>query len=445
MGRRNVILLLVLGIFLVTSGCTQAPKGSEGLVIWHWMTDRQAAFRSLADQYYQQTGIPVEFKLFFPADIYSQKVIAAARAGNLPDIFGILGEKKILASFIKAGHIKNITAAMTKDNSAWKDRFYPQTLAVTTFAPGNSYGVESGIYGVPIDTTVMQFVYNKSLFARAGIDERAIPKTFDEFISLAQRIKAAAGVNGFVCGWGEGWLLNALATEWAINLMGEDKFLATIEGDVPYTDGAWIEVLGLFVKLRESGVLAANIEKMTNKESEDAFAKGKAVFSFNGSWAVNVYKQLNPELDYAFFSLPEVSDQHAIKVWGGAGSSFMVHARSKSKEEALRFLEWITQAPQQTFLVNETNNLPAVKMDPEKFPSILKKLGNDLKMSVEDFPSGSPEQADKLTHPNVWPKNEDSRVIEVINRGLQQIVMGRKSPQEVAQEIQSVKERVSRR
>ncbi len=443
--KRKVILLFVLGVVLVASGCTQGPQGPQGLVIWHWMTDRQDALESLADQYRQQTGIPIEFKLFFPADIYSQKVIAAARAGNLPDIFGILGEKKVLASFIKAGHILDITASMTKDDSAWKNTFYPQTLAVTTFTSGNSYGVPAGIFGVPIDTTVMQFVYNKSLFARSGIDENSPPETFDEFISLAQKVKAATGVDGFVCGWGEGWLLNALATEWAINLMGEDKFLATIKGDVPYTDEAWVEVFGLFVKLKESGVLAANIEKMTNKEAEDAFAKGKAVFSFNGSWAVNVYKQLNPQLDYAFFSLPEVSDRYPVKIWGGAGSSFMVHARSKGKEKALGFLEWITQTPQQTFLVNETNNLPAVKMNPEKFPSILKTLGNDLKMSVEAFPAGDPEQADKLTHPNVWPGNEDARVIEVMNRGLQQIIMGRKEPQEVAGEIQSVKERVARR
>ncbi|MBN2482893.1 MAG: extracellular solute-binding protein [Candidatus Omnitrophica bacterium] len=442
LSQKSKVLLFSLCTLLLW-GCSQAPR-TQGLVVWHWLTDRQDALNDLAVQYQEKTGIPVEFKLFFPADIYSQKVIAAARAGNLPDIFGILGEKKILGSFIKAGHILDLTSYMEKDNHKWQNSFYPQTLAVTQFKKDNFYKVPPGTYAVPIDTTVMQFIYNRSVFQQVGLDPNRGPRTFDEFIAVAKQVKENLGIDGFVCGWGEGWLLNALATEWAINLMGEEKFLNTIAGTVSYTDPQWIKVFSLFMKLKESGVLASNIEKMTNKEAEDAFAKGKAVFSFNGSWAVNVYRQLNPRLDYAFFSLPEVSDKYPEKIWGGAGTSFMVHARSAQKEEAVRFLEWITQNLQQEFLVLKTNNLPAVKMDPEKFPSILKTLGNDLKMSVEDFPGSSPRpELEKLTHPNVWPKNEDARVIEVMNRGLQQIIMGLKTPQGVAQEIQAVKERVS--
>ena len=73
---------------------------------------------------------------------------------------------------------------------------------------------------------------------------------------------------------------------------------------------------------------------MINKESEDAFSKNQAAFSFNGTWAVNVYKQLGLNMDYGFFPLPKISDRFPVKVWGGAGSSFMVNAHSPNKEEA---------------------------------------------------------------------------------------------------------------
>jgi ABC-type glycerol-3-phosphate transport system substrate-binding protein len=417
--------LIISILFLI--GCAKPPKEKK-IVIWHWMIDRQPAFEELAQRYQATTGIEVEFKLFFPPDIYSQKVIAAARAGNLPDIFGILGEKKTLGSFIKAGHILNLTPYMKK--GGWQDRFYPQTLKIVIFGEGNSYKVEPGIYGVPIDTTVMQFVYNKSLLKEAGLDPSNYPRTFQDFINYAKKAKEVLGVDGFICGWGEGWLLNALATEWAINLMGEDKFLKTIEGKVPYTDKEWVELFSLFAILKDSGILASNIATITNKEAEDAFSRGKAVFSFNGSWSINVYKQLAPELEYAFFSLPAVSDKFPIKIWGGAGSSFMINAKSPFREEAVNFLEWLTQKEQQLFLIKETNNLPAIKNCEGDLPPILSSLVGNL---------------DILTHPDTWPCNEDSRVIEVINRGLQQIVMGIKSPQEVAQEIQRTKERVSGR
>jgi len=430
-------ILLVSLAGLILTGCAAGKPKEDKLVIWHWMTDRKNAFAELAQKYTQESGLEVEFKLFFPPEIYSQKVIAAARAKTLPDIFGILGERKTLSAFIKAGYILNLSPYMKEEinnrgevSIKWKDSFYPQTLRIVTFNEDNAYGVGAGIYGVPIDTTIMQFIYNKTLFKEAGLDPEKSPETVDEFIALAKGIKEKTDTAGFICGWGEGWLLNALATEWAINSMGEDKFLKTIEGEIPYTDPDWINIFSLFAKLKGSGILASNIATMTNKEAEAAFAEGKAAFSFNGSWSVNVYEQLCEELDYAFFSLPKVSSDHPVKVWGGAGSSFMVDANSPKKDQAVKFLKWLSAKEQQEFLAKETNNLPAIKDVAEKLPPILKGL-------LPSFRS--------LTHPDIWPKNEDSRVIEIMNRGLQQIVMGLKTPEEVAGEIQNKKGKVSGR
>lgn len=429
---------VITGLLItILAGCSTKKAEEDKLVIWHWMTDREEALSELAEKYTQENGLAVEFKLFFPPEIYSQKVIAAARAKTLPDIFGILGERKTLASFIKAGYILNLSPYMKEDISgsegldvSWKDSFYPQTLKIVTFNPGNSYNVAAGIYGVPIDTTVMQFVYNKSLFKEAGLDPEKTPETITEFIDWAKNIQAKTGKTGFICGWGEGWLLNALATEWAINSLGQDKFLRTISGEVPYTDPEWIDIFGLFAELKNSGILASNIATVTNKEAEAAFAEGKAAFSFNGSWSVNVYKQLSENLDYGFFSLPKVSDDHPVKVWGGAGSSFLVNANSANKKQAINFLRWLSAKEQQEFLSKETNNLPAIINVVDKLPLILKNLLGTFS---------------NLTHPDIWPQNEDSRVIEIINRGLQQIVMGLKSPEEVAREIQNKKEKISRK
>jgi ABC-type glycerol-3-phosphate transport system substrate-binding protein len=394
------------------------------------MNDRKGSLEELADLYMKETGVPIEFKLFSPPDIYSQKVIAAARAGRLPDVFGILGEKKTLASFIRAGYILDLSGYMAQDKEIWKKSFYPQALEVVSFGKNNIYGVKPGVWGVPIDITVMEFLYNKDLFEKAGLDPEKAPATFDEFIDYAKKIKKVCGVDGFVCGWGEGWLLNALATEWAINTMGEKKFLATINGEVSYTDPQWIEVFSFFKKIKDSGILASDITTMINKEAEDSFSKAKAGFSFNGSWSINVYKQLSPGLNYTFFPLPKVSSAYPVKIWGGAGSSFMVNTNSPVKEKAVAFLKWLTEKGQQEFLAKETNNLPSTKNCQKGLSELLTGLAKDLNI---------------LTHPNVWPYNEDSRVLEVMNKGLQQVVMGIKTPEEIAKEIQDVKERVLKR
>lgn len=422
------ILALAIVASVFTS-CVSKKAPDNKITVWHWMNDRRDAFKELAKQYEQFAGIQVEFKLFSPSDIYAQKVIAAARAGRLPDMFGILGEKKTLAAFIKAKYILDLTPYMEEEKKVWQKSFYPQALAVTSFKRANEYDVKEGIYGVPIDITVMEFLYNKKLFAQAGLDPQSPPKDFDEFITYAQKIKKSSAVDGFVCGWGEGWLLNALATEWAFNLMGEKKFFQTIEGKVSYTDKDWVEVFSKFADMEKAGILASDITTMINKEAEDAFSRGKAAFSFNGSWSINVYKQLSPDLEYAFFPLPKISQRFPIKIWGGAGSSFMVNAKSSRKEKVINFLKWITAKKQQEFLALKTNNLPAIKNCESGFSDILLSLLDDLNI---------------LTHPNIWPQNEDSRVLEVMNTGLQQIIMGIRTPQEVAQKIQKIKQRILR-
>jgi len=425
-GWHKILGIAVIGFVL--TGCSHQTAKENKITIWHWMNDRRDAFDTLAQRYKEQTGLEVDFKLFSPPDIYSQKVIAAARADKLPDIFGILGEKKTLASFIKAGYILDLTPYMKEKARVWEKSFYRQALGVVRFKKNNRYAVSTGIYGVPIDITVMEFLYNKTLFEKAGLDPQIPPVEFEQFINYAKKIKETLGVDGFVCGWGEGWLLNALAVEWAINLMGKKKFFRTIEGKIPYTDPQWIEVFSLFAKMKEADILNSNIATMINKESEDSFSRGGAAFSFNGSWAVNVYKQLSPDLEYAFFPLPRISSKFPVEIWGGAGSSFMVNAHSSKKEQAVDFLKWFTAESQQEFLVEETNNLPAIRNCQSKLSAVLKPLVDDL---------------DILTHPNIWPHNEDSRVLEVINRDLQQIIMGVKTPEEAAQEIQKVKERIS--
>jgi len=410
-------------------GCSSPKQPQNKITVWHWMNDRDSAFGERAEIYKNETGIEVDFKLFSPPDIYSQKVIAAARAGRLPDIFGILGEKKTLASFIKAGYVLDLTPYMKEDRKAWENSFYPQALDITSFDKNNPYTVDKGIYGAPIDITVMEFLYNKSLFEKAGLDPQKPPATLDEFLDMAKKVKNSLDVDGFICGWGEGWLLNALAVEWAINVMGEKKFFDTLKGDVPYTDKQWIEVFSSFTRIKKSGILASNITTMINKEAEDSFSNSQAAFSFNGSWAINVYKQLNPDLEYAFFPLPKISSS-PVKIWGGAGSSFMVNAKSENKKKAVDFLKWLTAKGQQEFLAVKTNNLPSIKNCDDKLSPILKDLTDDLNI---------------LTHPNTWPYNEDSRVTEVIIKSLQQIIMELKTPEEAAAEIQQVKDRVMQR
>lgn len=421
----TVSLFLLAVIFI--AGCSPAPKtdSKSTITVWHWMTDREPAFQELVKKYEANTGIKVNLELYAPSDAYTQKVRAAAQGGTLPDMFGILGEKRDFASFIKAGYILDLTPSMEESGMEWKNRFFAKALAVDEFAEGNSYGIKPGIYGVPIDIMTIQMVYNKDLFKGLGLDPNNPPQTFQEFLEIGKKIKAAK-MQGLVSGWGEVWMIDCLANNYAFNIMGKDKVLATIRGEVPYTDPDWVKVITLFKKMQDSGVLATGLVTMINKTAEQLFANGKAVFAFNGSWCVNVYKGMNPDLDYGVMLPPKASENYPMSVWGGAGSSFMVNANSKNKEEVVKFLKWLTDKDQQAYLAEATNNLPSNKNSLSKIPTILARFAEGMDLS---------------THPSTWGVSEFPLVIEAFDKGIQSVIIGEKTPEQLAQDVQKVKER----
>src|SRR4029077_5354122 len=130
---------------------------------------------------------------------------------------------------------------------------------------------------------------------------------------------------------------------------------------------------------------------------------GKAAFAFNGSWCVNVYKGMNPDLSFAAMLPPRYSKNYPMRIWGGAGSSFMVNDASENKEAAIAFLRWLTEPAQQTRLSKETLNLPANK----------NSLG-DLPESLSSFTS----RMDMTTHPSQWPATEKPTVVEAFDKGV---------------------------
>jgi ABC-type glycerol-3-phosphate transport system substrate-binding protein len=135
---------------------------------------------------------------------------------------------------------------------------------------------------------------------------------------------------------------------------------------------------------------------------------------------------MNPDLNYGAMLPPQVSDKYPMSIWGGAGSSFMVNPRSKNKEAVVRFLLWLTDRDQQAYLAETTLNLPANKDCLNKIPLVLAQFVDDMELA---------------THPNTWEASEFPAVIEAFDKGIQSIIIGEKTPQAVAAQVQKIKER----
>jgi ABC-type glycerol-3-phosphate transport system substrate-binding protein len=407
----------------VFSGCQpKEVKPKADVVIWHWMTDRQAAFEKLADDYYEETGVKVLFETYAPTDVYKNKISAAATANLLPDIFNPVGDKKEVASYINADFIADLTEEMDKDN--WKDVFFSKALGQNSFEPGNEWNVKPGIYAVPLDVNALMIYYNKDLFKQAGLDPENYPKTWPEFIETGKKLRAA-NIQPFVSGFGEGWLIGAFAQSYEWNLFGKDGVLKVLEGEIPYTDPRWVRIFRLFEEMKNNKLFASGIVTMVNKDAERSFATGKSAMAFNGSWGVNVYNSMNPELNYGVMPVPSLPEgKFPLLMFGGEGSSLFVNKSSPNRQKAIDFLRWMTQSGPQTFLAKETLNIPSNKNCAADLPPMLKVFSENIKNTFE-----------------VLPKIETWQVVNFININLQSVIIGERTPQDAAMEVQSEKER----
>lgn len=98
-------------------------------------------------------------------------------AGDVPDIYaGVFGYQPV--KYAKLG--KLVDYSQFQDYKELENRLEPNYVGK----------VLDGIYYVPWNATTTMMIYNKDLFKEAGLNPDSPPKTFDEFLTDAQKISA---------------------------------------------------------------------------------------------------------------------------------------------------------------------------------------------------------------------------------------------------------------
>lgn len=420
LARAATAAVLVLTI-AACGGPSSSPSGSgeddTELVFWHYFTDREELLQQFADEYEAETGVSIDLVLV-PGDTLGQKFQAAAQAGTLPDISAAwAGVGEETAPYAREGQIADLSAEMA---DGWSDRFEPSLLAAASFPEGNGFDVPPGPYLVPLDSTNMQILYNKQMFADAGITE--LPTTWDDFIAAGRQL-AEAGFEPFTAGFGQ-WPLSSFAQVYQWNVIGEEDLKATFAGTMPYTAEPWVRMLGLFEELGQAGILADGTVTNDAPASESLFVNGQAAMLFDGSWALGVFKQQNPSFtDYGVFVPPSAGD-HPVRLPGGVGAMVFAVGSSPHRDEAVEFLQWLTDTERQRTYATESLNLPA------NTDAVDDGLDENLAAFAAQGDAVAP------TLPTPMPLEVDT----TMTKGIQRILQGQDTPEGVAALMQKAAE-----
>ncbi|QLG42657.1 extracellular solute-binding protein [Paenibacillus sp. FSL W7-1088] len=232
------------------------------------------------------------------------------------DTYSILAQSDIFADLTDSQLLKTI------------DPNYIQMLKDVT-------GMDE-VTGVPYATNANGIMYNKTLFKEMGLD---VPKTWDELIATAQKIKDAGKIP-FYFTYKDDWQTNLPFNALGPNLVGIDFYLERRENKVTFKE-KYREVAEKQLELMNYGH-GDNFGKAYS-DGNRAFANGEAYMYIQGTWAISEIRKANPNVDIGFFPFPTGNDPSKIKLVNGIDSLFTIAADTPNKEQAEQFIAFLLE------------------------------------------------------------------------------------------------------
>ena len=215
-----------------------------------------------------------------------------------------------------------------------------------------AYAVDSKIYNVPLTTNVSGIYYNKDAFDKLGIE---VPKSLAEFQEIVKKIKDD-GQTPFAEALGDPWTVNGYAQLAWIQSAGSPQAAndylrfsdkgAIKSDEVTKNVAAYLDLLAGNGQSNSDGALYA--------DTVAVFAEGKALMMANGSWALTVIKQQEPDFEVGFFPMPGLTADAPVMTVGAADMAVSISADSENIDASKDFVKYLssTEAMQKYYDVD---------------------------------------------------------------------------------------------
>lgn len=286
---------------------------------------------------------------------------------DIPDVVS-LGAADTFKSLATGGQFLDFT------NDALAKNIQPAYNKMLT-----DYTDNGQLNGIPYATNADGVIYNKTMFKDMGVD---VPKTWDEFIAVADKFKAA-GKNAFYLTLKDAWTglpaFNALSG----SIVGIEFFKDRKAGKTTFA-GTLNEVAEKQLKL--TGYAEPDYAGKTYADGNIAFAKGEAAMYLQGVWAIPEIQKASPSVDLDIFPLPATNDPAKNKLTSGVDVLLTVAKTSKHQAEAKKFIGFLLQQDNVKQYINEQKAFPTLTGVTQEDKTVAGLKGAFAAGSFVDFP-----------------------------------------------------------
>lgn len=327
-------LIMVLTLFTACGETADKPENTgDGdqitLELFHrYATDEQVAFMEKVIALFEEENPNINVEVSTSGrDEYRDKLKVVLGSNDIPDVFFSYAYENV-NEIIREGKCMPITEYFNADEE-WKNSYANGVL--------DGYTYEGELYGAPYRVSISVILYNKDLFAKAGVEA---PKTMDDLYACCEALKAA-GIQPFAFGNSEKWP----APQWigAFNQKTVDPAVMAndyaMKGD--FTDAGYLQSFDIWAKLLSYANQDANATNYSM--TEEALAAGNAAMIWGESVSVGDVLSLNKDLNLGVFAIPSVTDGKGDNacVQGGP-EGFVVSADTEYPEEACKLVKFLS-------------------------------------------------------------------------------------------------------
>ncbi len=320
MRRRVRLAALFLAALLAGLACAPAKKPPHATVIVFWECWPTELIQPLVAEF-ESSHPGIEVRLERLAWGEARERIRAAVAGDsVPDLCEIGSAS--MPGLLAAGRLADWSAGVAD--------LRPRLRGWELCSVGDA------LYGVPWLLEPRALFYNPSLLARARLDPRRPPETWDELYRAAAAIQRLGhGVHGYgVPTAGNGALAAGLLSFlWANGgrVLSDDGRRATFDS------AQSVAALEFVQRLCKAGVL------QRQDSLERAFEEGRLGFLLSGAWLLRRIPRLAPGLRYGVALVPKPTAEDSASIAWADGEVLASFQGSRHKHEALDLARFLVQ------------------------------------------------------------------------------------------------------
>lgn len=256
-----------------------------------------------------------------------------------------------------AGVLADAGAIIPLDNLAeqygWNER-----VAAAALEQAKIDGV---LYGLPLEIDLIGMYANRTLLDQEGWE---IPETIDELVDFCGEAREA-GYIPLAFSNNPGWSAFHQFTFTSNNMIGPEAMhdlLFAHEGrwDTPEQIAA---IEAFFVRLRDAGCFADDVNALTYDDGNSLFFTGQALLHPTGSWLLSDVEANMPDYEVEFVPFPALAGGQG-RFWNsGLGSNWVVSSQSAHQEEAGQFLDFLISPEAATIWAEQGNIALPVTLD----------------------------------------------------------------------------------